>query len=104
MAKYAIVVWHPGPNWLPDRTVFDQPLDEHVAYLEGLAARGIVFAAGPFTEGGGGMTLLRLDDPEVAQRLIADDPAVQAGIITGQLRTWSTIVGGIEAGEGDAGD
>jgi uncharacterized protein YciI len=60
----------------------------HVAYLARLAAAGIVLLFGrtQTTDAATfGIVILRAESPEAAQRVMAEDPAVQAGVMRASL-------------------
>jgi uncharacterized protein YciI len=60
---------------------------EHFAYLESLLAAGVLVLAGP-TLGAinTGLAVLRASDEAAARAIMAADPAVAAGVVTGELR------------------
>ena len=85
-----VIHWSPGANWKPG-TIFDQDLDDHVAYLQDLYEAGVVIGAGPMTDGSAGMTRARVESDEAAQRLIDNDPAVRRGVFVGRFIRWSPL-------------
>src|SRR5262245_4572153 len=86
------VIFHtPGPTWEDEKTVMEQTgVAAHFAYLQNIAARGLIELAGPFITGpGGGMLVLRdTVDQQTTDKIAAEDPAVQSGLITANVRTW----------------
>jgi uncharacterized protein YciI len=61
---------------------------EHVAYLERLAETGVVLLFGrtqTTDPGTFGIVILRAASPAEAERRMADDPAVRAGVMRGDL-------------------
>ena len=88
----------PGPGAPVDGPLFAHPdFEEHVAFLERLAARGVLVAAGPLTEldrpptGKGGMTIIRVPDAEVAgytAMATDDDLSVVRGLLQVQITRW----------------
>lgn len=80
-----------APNPPPDGPEDDAIQAAHVRYLRGLHAQGIILANGPFK---------RIDDTEIrglglwtvgpdeARRLIAEDPAVEAGWFVAKVDEW----------------
>jgi uncharacterized protein len=60
---------------------------EHAEYLAGLLAAGTLVLAGP-TLGrvNTGITVFEADDEDAARAVMAADPAIASGIMTGELR------------------
>jgi len=88
----------PGPNASTDEPLFAHPdFEEHVAFLERLAARGVLVAAGPLTElgqrpsGTAGMTIIRVPDADVATYTALatdDDQSVVRGLLHVEVTRW----------------
>lgn len=69
----------------PEAEVFGR----HFAYLQGLLADGILVLAGPtLGEKNTGITIFRAPDEAAAHAVMAGDPAVAEGIVTGELRPF----------------
>ena len=84
-----LVIYRPGPAWLPNKPPSEQPLLEHGRYMLSLFAKGSMKAAGPFLDDtGGGAVILEVADESEAKALIAQDPAVTKGIMVPELRAW----------------
>lgn len=84
-----LVIYRPGPAWLPNKPPSEQPLLEHGRYLLSLFAKGSMKAAGPFLDDvGGGAVVLEATDESEARALIAQDPAVAKGIMVPEIRAW----------------
>lgn len=63
-------------------------VSEHVAYLERLAEIGTVLLFGrtQTTDAATfGIVILRADSPEAARRIMAEDPAIRAGVMRAEL-------------------
>lgn len=60
----------------------------HLAYVAELKAKGLVWAAGPFPDGEGGMVIYSASSLEEARRLVAADPLVQSGARRLELHPW----------------
>ena len=86
-----LVVYRPGPKWLPDKPLSEQPLREHGRYMLDLYRRGIMRMAGRFADGSGGAMLFGAADDADAQAIVAADPAVVAGTFTYELRQWAFV-------------
>jgi uncharacterized protein len=90
--KYAFV-YAPGPQWLAGRPVTEQNLSAHRAYVGELYARGRVLLGGPFLDdAGGGFAVVRAEGRDEASTLLAADPAIREGILTGIVRRWHAVL------------
>ena len=86
---YYVLFHSPGPAWKPGVGFRDQPgIGDHVAYLGGLQAKGLVVMGGPFLDNSGGMQILSTTSEEEAQVLGEADPAVKAGLLRVTVRPW----------------
>jgi uncharacterized protein YciI len=83
-----LCVYRPGPRWLPDKPLAEQPLREHGRYMLDLYKRGVMSMAGRFADGSGGAMLFGADDDASAKAIVAADPAVVARTFTYELRQW----------------
>lgn len=81
-----LVLYDPGPAWIPDKPVTAQGLGDHFHWLLDLYSQGTMKFAGPFTDDTGGMLVLEAADAAAAEALLAGDPAVEAGIMQYELR------------------
>ncbi|WP_047150436.1 YciI family protein [Aneurinibacillus tyrosinisolvens] len=63
----------------------------HLDYVNKLFLEGKIMAAGPFTDGKGGMVIYVADSYEEAVELAKNDPAVLTGARTFELREWSAL-------------
>ena len=77
------VIYDVGPKWRAGVPMEQQGLREHFFYMRDLHARGVILLAGPMG-GDGGLVILRATDQAAAERVVADDPAVTAGIFSGR--------------------
>lgn len=68
-------------------------LPEHLRYLIGLEQQGVLFAAGPFIEGGRpgqrAMYVVRADSAEAARAIVSEEPFHRRGMRTFTLHEWS---------------
>jgi uncharacterized protein YciI len=81
------VVYRAGPNWKPDVPMEQQGLRDHFYYLRDLHARGVILLAGPLGADGG-LVVLRARDQAEAQRVVAADPAIAAGLFAGRAEPF----------------
>jgi uncharacterized protein YciI len=88
---YYVLSFTPGEAWVPGKSIFKQPLDDHVAYLREFHRCGKLLLAGPFLDSSGGMTILDVATEEEARRILEDDPDVKRKVIKGTVRAWSPI-------------
>src|SRR5207253_11234352 len=52
-----LIIYRPGPAWLPGKSVSEQPLKEHGRYMLGLYVKGSMNLAGPLTDNAGAVVL-----------------------------------------------
>lgn len=81
-----------------DPQVLDAHLNDHLDYMIGLEKQGILFGSGPFKNSrghitGGGLTIVRALTFEDARRLAEQDPFIECGLTTFEVRSW-TLSGG----------
>jgi uncharacterized protein YciI len=58
----------------------DQVRDEHLAFMDGLEADGLMVAAGRQDPPVGGIVLLNVGDEARAREIMADDPYLRRGV------------------------
>jgi hypothetical protein len=64
-----LVIYRPGPAWLPGKPITEQPLKEHGKYMLSLYISGRMKLAGPLTDNAGGAVLLDVaDESEASDR------------------------------------
>ncbi|WCN38303.1 YciI family protein [Aneurinibacillus uraniidurans] len=63
----------------------------HLAHINELFKQGKVMAAGPFTDGKGGLVIYIADTYEEALEMAEKDPAVTSGARTLELREWGAL-------------
>jgi len=65
----------------------------HRAYLEGLARKGIVLAAGPFGDDSGALIVYSVKNAHAFERILADDPYIQEDVFgTRSAREWQPFI------------
>jgi hypothetical protein len=89
IGPWSVVHNRPGPAWVGGRGPREQPLwDEHAAFIDGLAERGLLVLGGPYEDWSGSVLLFALPAPEVRE-LIRDDPWIPAGVLAEpDVRPW----------------
>jgi uncharacterized protein len=86
-----LVIYRPGPAWLVDKPVTEQPLKEHGKYMLSLYAAGTLKFAGPFTDNAGGALAFEATDEAEARAIVAKDPAVVSGVFIYELHPWRLV-------------
>ena len=94
------LIWS-APAAGTDQAAVDARAAEHVAWLLGLEAEGVLFLSGPLLSGpgtgpGSGVTVIRADDQNAAQAIAAADPFVRAGLRTFTVHRWRLNEGRID--------
>jgi uncharacterized protein YciI len=83
--RFVVLLKH-GPNWIPGKSVSEQPLLKHGRYLQELMDKGTLQLAGPFLDDSGGFILLNAANESEARRIVAHDPGVTEGILEADIR------------------
>ena len=91
MNKYFIIFFKPGEAWIEGKSVFEQPLDDHVRFLKHLYNKGIVTMAGPLHDGSSGVTILRSVSLQQATELVNKDPDVIRKVLTPEVKQWQPL-------------
>ena len=86
-----LVVYKPGPGWLPGKSLQEQPLKEHGRYILSLYAKGALKSAGPFSDGAGGAAVFEAASEADAKAVVAADPAVVSQIFIADLHPWGLV-------------
>ena len=87
-----------GPGWTEGKGAFYQPgVDDHAAFMNGLAEEGLILAAGPLagTESGRIRVLLIADassEAEIVQWLAGDPWELTKRITTTRIEPWTLFV------------
>jgi uncharacterized protein YciI len=97
--RWFVLSHRPGPVLDGGGSVFAHPhFAEHLAFLERLADKGWLVAAGALSaEHGEGMTVLRVPAPEAARvedLAMTDDQSVAQGLLTVTVRSWEVRLAG----------
>jgi len=88
---YFVAFQTPGPQWVKGVKYNEQPdFMKHVAYMTEMQEKGLTVLSGPFMEQAGGlsgvladegMTIFKADNLAQAEKIAADDPTVQSGML-----------------------
>lgn len=68
---------------------------EHLAFLDGLAERGLLVTAGRQDPPAGGVVILDVDDEASAREVIASDPYVRGGLAEYTAIGWRPSLGAL---------
>jgi uncharacterized protein YciI len=93
MTTYYVAFLRRSPKWTPGGDGTEELMKGHMANMQRLAKEGTLVLAGPFLEQTGpgslaGLFFLRAGSLAEAQKLVATDPAVQAGRFTCEIVPW----------------
>jgi uncharacterized protein len=97
MADYFLVKHVPGPGWDHSRLRREQDgWDEHAAFIDGLAAEGVIVLGGPVGPGDGDYALLvvDLDDEAAIRARLAADPWEDTILEIESIEPWTVWVRG----------
>jgi uncharacterized protein len=86
-----LLIYRPGPAWPQGKKVSELPLKEHGNYMLSLYKKGAMKLAGPLTDNAGGAVVLEVSGESEAQAIVADDPAVRAGLFVSELHPWAPV-------------
>lgn len=82
------IVYRAGPAWKPGVPMKDQGLREHFYYVKALHERGDIVYAGAMGPDGG-LMIFHAADQAAADTIMANDPAVKAGIFLADVRRYT---------------
>ncbi|MBB5911408.1 hypothetical protein BJY24_000275 [Nocardia transvalensis] len=72
----------------------DEHRPAHRGWLSELVDRGIVLSTGPYPDGSGALILFRADDEAAMEKLLAEDPFAQQGLIEAtRFLRWQPVMG-----------
>lgn len=67
-------------------------MDHHFQYLKGLAAEGKLLLAGPCLDAAFGVVILVTSSEEEARVMMANDPAVNGGVMSAELHPFKVSI------------
>jgi uncharacterized protein YciI len=91
MTRRFVCLYSRGPQWMADKSVFEQALAPHVEYMKGLARAGTLLAAGPFLDDTGGLAIVSAESLDAARALFLKDPAVESRVMAADVRPWKPL-------------
>ena len=94
---YYAVMFSPGPNY-PESGDFSMVdcREAHLDFLDRIQSDGTLVMAGPYLDGEGGMSVYRADSMDAARGIAEQDPCVQAGVLSIEVREWYVGMTGSE--------
>ncbi|MDM0033274.1 YciI family protein [Variovorax sp. J22P271] len=95
MKQPFVIYYRRGTAWLDGRTVFEQPLQDHLAYMKSLAAAGTLRLGGPFTDDCGGMVVIDAEGADEARAIMEADPAVRDRVMEAEAHPWKLLAGAL---------
>jgi uncharacterized protein len=90
MKNTFIILWAPGPAWVPGKTVREQPhWAQHAAFMDRLFENGTVVLGGPFADATGSLVIVEAENEHEVADLFARDPfVVHAIFVRSLLKQW----------------
>ena len=73
---------------IPGKSITEEVIRAHVAFLKQLEQSGQLVLCGPFADYEGGMIVFRAESYEQAKSIAESDPFVTSGVEKYELRTW----------------
>src|SRR6266849_6123173 len=102
MKNTFMMLWAPGPAWVPGKTVRNQPYwAQHAAFMDRLFENGTVVLGGPFADATGSLVIVEAENEHEVADLFASDPFVVHAIfvlsslkqhIVTQLSVWRLLI------------
>ena len=95
MSSLYAVIRTRGPKWDHQTPMREQALwPEHVVYINGIEADGLLRLAGPLEGGDDVLLIFRGDSPEAVEATLAEDPWSVADLLhTTRISPWNMLVG-----------
>lgn len=74
-----------------DKSIFDQYIPAHRAYVRDLISRGHQAKTGYWGQLGGGMLLFQAESMVEAQEIVAQDPLIKNNCVNYQIFQWCIV-------------
>ena len=90
MKNTFVILWAPGPAWVPGKTVREQPYwAEHAEFMDALFENGTVVLGGPFADATGSLVIVEAESEREVAEMFAHDPFVVHDIFAlNNLKQW----------------
>jgi uncharacterized protein YciI len=90
-SPWFVLMHSPGLKWDQKLSFFDQVgIEQHRTFMSDLLEAGDMVMGGPFLDNSGGMAILKVESIDAALAIANRDPAVQAGILKVDVKSWTT--------------
>jgi uncharacterized protein YciI len=86
-----LILYRPGPAWVPGKHITEQSPKGHGTYLLDLFAKGTMKLAGPLMDDAGGAVVIEVAGEAEATAIARGDPAVQKGVFVFELHPWKLV-------------
>lgn len=86
-----IIQFRPGSAWLEGKSVFEQPLEAHGAYMQQLYDADKLILGGPLLDDKGGTAIIEVDSEEEARRILSECPSVAQRIFSAELHPLQMV-------------
>ncbi|MGK7922235.1 MAG: YciI family protein [Trichodesmium sp.] len=74
-----------------EKTIFDQYVPDHIAYVQELIAKGHKAKSGYWAKKGGGMLLFEASSMAEAEKIVAEDPLIKNNCVTYEIYQWCIV-------------
>lgn len=91
MSKLFVIYYTPGESWQDGKPFTEQRLMDHGAYMKQLYDKGQLTHGGPFLDSTGGISIIKAENIEDAQAILAADPAIVNGVFKASLHPWFSV-------------
>ena len=92
--NYFVFLHRPGPNWLKDKPITEQPLSAHFQYMSQLAEEEKLVVGGGFLDDSGAMGVIQASNIAEVEKIVAADPAVRSNVVQAEVHPWFVTVAG----------
>ncbi len=93
-SNYFVGLYTRGSSWLPGKTIHEQPLEAHFAYMAALQDSHVLVLGGPFKDDEGALAVIEAVSLTGARLIFAADPAVKQKIFSVSIHPWFVSVEG----------
>ena len=93
-SNYFVGIYARGPKWLLGKSIHEQPLEAHFAYMEKLQSSNVLILGGPFKDDEGALAIIEATDLAEAQLVFDADPGVIQEIFSVVVHPWFATVAG----------
>lgn len=83
-----LIIFKPGPKWIPGKSIFEQPLKTHAEYMQKLYTERKLLYAGPFLDDQGGVAILSVSNADEVRQILANEPATREQIFVAEAHPW----------------